>query len=611
VPDDSPNRLIAPPPHAAAPGSAPLAREDVPPPRTPLPFIWHYVRGWFLPHVMLMVGLMAASTGIETAQSYILGQLVNVLAEPGAAAALGSPLFWFTALAATWVFGYLFGHGYGTFTSYTVMALRVRMIDGLFGYLHGHAPRYFLDHASGALAQKVRNAAGSSGVIIDYLCTNIVRLGVMFAVTVALILNQAPDLLWTFGLFLVLFITVAAVMAQRLRGYAKASAKASADQVARIVDAISNWDVVRSFARTAFERLTLKPYSVAEFDALVKLRLVAMGMRIVLHFLSVAFLGWLAWTAFVATRDGAMSVGTFTMVVTLSMLVAGNIRALGDSLFVYFEHYGTLSEALSTILAPHEIVDPPDAVPLRVAGGGVQMRNVTFSYGDGTVVFDNFSLSIKPGERIGLVGPSGAGKSTLVKLLRRQFVFQAGQILVDGQDINHVTWDSLHEAFGEVPQNPSMFHRTVRDNIRYSRPDADDDAVVAAAKQAHCHEFISVRAKGYDSIVGEKGMKLSGGERQRVAIARAFLKNAPILILDEATSSLDSEAEHLIQDGLLTLMKGRTVIAIAHRLSTIMHLDRIVVLEDGHIAEQGTHTELLARGGTYARLWNRQAGGFM
>jgi ATP-binding cassette subfamily B protein len=198
-----------------------------------------------------------------------------------------------------------------------------------------------------------------------------------------------------------------------------------------------------------------------------------------------------------------------------------------------------------------------------------------------------------------------------VKLLRREFVYARGQILIDGQDITSVTWDSLHEAFAEVPQNPSMFHRSVRDNIRYARPDASDDEVIAAAREAHCHAFIAVRPKGYDSIVGEKGMKLSGGERQRVAIARAFLKNAPMLILDEATSSLDSEAEHLIQDGLLRLMEGRTVIAIAHRLSTIMHLDRIVVLENGRIVEDGTHAALLANNGTYARLWNHQAGGFI
>jgi ATP-binding cassette subfamily B protein len=218
---------------------------------------------------------------------------------------------------------------------------------------------------------------------------------------------------------------------------------------------------------------------------------------------------------------------------------------------------------------------------------------------------------IRPGEKVGLVGPSGAGKSTLVKLLRRQFEPQAGRILIDGQDIASVTWDSLNEAIAEVPQVASVFHRAVRDNIRYAKPGADEAEVLRAAAEAYAHEFITGRVTGYDTIVGEQGIKLSGGERQRVAIARALVKDARILVLDEATSSLDSESEHLIQQALWTLMQGRTVIAIAHRLSTIAGMDRIVYLEAGRIVEEGPHRDLLAKGGAYARLWNRQMGGFI
>jgi ATP-binding cassette, subfamily B, bacterial len=226
-------------------------------------------------------------------------------------------------------------------------------------------------------------------------------------------------------------------------------------------------------------------------------------------------------------------------------------------------------------------------------------------------VFEGLSLIIRPGEKVGLVGPSGAGKSTLVKLLRRQFEPQVGRILIDHQDIAHITWDSLNRAIAEVPQAAGIFHRAVRDNIRYAKPDASEAEMLRAAAEAHAHEFIAGRALGYDTIVGEQGIKLSGGERQRVAIARALVKDARILVLDEATSSLDSESEHLIQEALWALMKGRTVIAIAHRLSTIAGMDRIVYLEAGRIVEEGPHRELLAKGGAYARLWNRQMGGFI
>jgi ATP-binding cassette subfamily B protein len=261
-------------------------------------------------------------------------------------------------------------------------------------------------------------------------------------------------------------------------------------------------------------------------------------------------------------------------------------------------------------MTPHEITERPDAHKLSDVRGSITITNVSFEYNQKRVIA-NLSTEIVPGERIALVGPSGAGKSTIVKLISRMFDPNDGVIMIDGHDIRDVTLQSLKHAISNVPQDPVLFHRSLMENIRYGKPEATDAEVIAAAKLAHCHEFIMAHPQGYSALVGERGVKLSGGERQRVAIARAFLKNAPILILDEATSSLDSESEQLIQDGLMRLMEGRTTIVIAHRLSTIRRMDRILVLDQGQLVEDGSHEELLRTHGIYDKLWTLQQNGFI
>jgi ATP-binding cassette subfamily B protein len=271
-----------------------------------------------------------------------------------------------------------------------------------------------------------------------------------------------------------------------------------------------------------------------------------------------------------------------------------------------FEHVGDLKESLDALARDHDIPDPADAKPLTVRGGGIRFEAVSFLYPDGRRVFQDLNLDVRPGERVGLVGRSGAGKSTLVKLLTRRHLVTGGRIAIDGQDLATLTQASIAEAIGEVPQATVLFHRSIRENIRYGRPHADDAAVEAAAHAAGCHEFILARPGAYDAVVGEKGVKLSGGEKQRIAVARVFLKNAPILILDEATSSLDTETELALQDALWRLMSGRTVIAIAHRLSTLRAMDRVVVMEDGEIIERGPPAALIASSGAFARAWALQ-----
>jgi ATP-binding cassette subfamily B multidrug efflux pump len=281
-----------------------------------------------------------------------------------------------------------------------------------------------------------------------------------------------------------------------------------------------------------------------------------------------------------------------------------------------FENVGVVQESMETVAKPHGLVDAPDARPVVIAKGEVRFDDVTFHYGRDNGVFDHLSLTVRPGEKIGLVGPSGAGKSTLISLLLRLYDVEGGRILIDGQDIARVTQDSLRNSVAVVTQDTSLLHRSIRDNIAYGRPSAEDPEILQAVELAHAAEFIPQLQdhkgrRGFEARVGERGVKLSGGQRQRIAIARVILKDAPILVLDEATSALDSEVEAAIQESLTSLMRGKTVIAVAHRLSTIAALDRLVVIDQGRIVEEGTHAELLQRGGLYARLWHRQSGGFL
>jgi ATP-binding cassette subfamily B protein len=612
MPHESFSRVAAPPAESVRAGLPNLASRV---PTTPTALIWDQIRRHGAWRLTGLVTLALIGALVDNLQPYALGALVNALADIAPAGAtpeiVRQATVWFAVLCAIWIAGPVLSRIHTLASTTTMLTLKMHIQDELFTYVHGHAPRFFLDQLSGALTTKVRSAAQAATTLIDYLFSTLPRLAVLFVVSAILVGRQAPQFLALFGAFAVVFAVVAAMLAQGSRKYVKDNARATTAYTGRLVDSLNNWDLVRAFARRTLERATLYPLGEREYTTGVDLRLVLFRMRLALHAVSVVFLIIVVWWAFQEALAGRISVGIFTMLVSLSLLISANVNSLGDNLISFFESMGILTEALDTITKPHEVVDAPDARSLHVTGGAIAIRSVDFNYPDGTPVFADLTLNIAAGEKIGLVGASGAGKSTLLRLLRRQFPIQKGTITIDGQDIAQVTWDSLHDAFAEVPQAPSVFHRSVRDNIMYGRPDAAEDEMIAAAKLAHCHEFIAARPGGYDAVVGEKGMKLSGGERQRVAIARAFLKDAPILILDEATSSLDSEAEHLIQDGLLKLMRGRTVIAIAHRLSTIMHLDRIIVLEAGRIVEEGTHAALLQRGGVYAGLWHRQAGGFM
>ncbi len=310
-------------------------------------------------------------------------------------------------------------------------------------------------------------------------------------------------------------------------------------------------------------------------------------------------------------NQGAITAADFVVATSLSLLIISEARNLSRRFLEIFEHIGNIANGVLTIIQPHELIDQDEAIAHSITQGKIEFRLVNFSYLEGKQVFQNLSVTIQSGQRVGLVGFSGSGKSTFVNLILRVFDPQSGQIIIDGVDIRDMTQEALHAQISLIPQDPSLFHRTLMENIRYGRLDATDEEVIKAARKAHAHDFIAQIKEGYHSLVGERGVKLSGGQRQRIAIARVILKDAPILILDEATSSLDSITEKAIQDTLDLVMNEKTVIVVAHRLSTIAHLDRILVFDQGRVIEDGTHSQLLASGGAYYKLWKMQAGGFL
>ena len=410
----------------------------------------------------------------------------------------------------------------------------------------------------------------------------------------------------------------------RIKQRSTEASEARSMLVGRIVDSYTNIMTVKLFAHAEREDAYAREALTEQMQKWqASLRLVT-GMQVVLYILNgillVATTGtaiWLWTLQHVSVGDIAVVSGLVIRIVTMSGWVMWTIADV-------FENIGVVHEGMETISRPNTLIDVPDAKPLAVPRGEIRFDHVHFHYGAGRAasedapprVIESLSLTVRPGEKVGLVGRSGAGKSTLVNLLLRFYDLEGGRILIDGQDIAHVTQDSLRAEIGMVTQDTSLLHRSVRDNILYGRLDATDADVIAAARRAEAHDFIVgledlKGRRGYDAHVGERGVKLSGGQRQRIAIARVLLKNAPILVLDEATSALDSEVESEIQSSFETLMRGKTVIAIAHRLSTIAAMDRLVVMEDGQIVEEGSHSELLKRGGLYAQLWMRQSGGFL
>jgi ATP-binding cassette subfamily B multidrug efflux pump len=422
-----------------------------------------------------------------------------------------------------------------------------------------------------------------------------------------------PTLAWFVGYVALLWFFV-----PRMRDLSRLSSEARSLVMARVVDSYTNVLTVKLFARMADEDSYVRESIDEHGDAMRRHMRVMTAFHFLLTAMNASLLVGTAAVGIWLWAHGAVGAGIVAAALPLAWQLSNVAGWVSWEVTAIFENVGVVQEGMQSIAVPHVGVDRPGAKPLEVSRGEIRFDNVTFGYGrkDVLPVLDNLSLEIRPGERVGLVGRSGAGKSTIVNLLLRFFDVEKGRILIDEQDIAAVTQESLRAAVGMVTQDTSLLHRSIAANIRYGRPHAPDAEVIAAAKKAQAHEFIVglrdwKNHAGYDAHVGERGVKLSGGQRQRIALARVILKDAPILVLDEATSALDSEVELAIQEQLLDLMEGKTVVAIAHRLSTIARMDRLIVLEQGRIVEDGTHEELLRLGGHYEKLWRHQSGGFL
>ena len=593
------------------------------PPSTTLAFLWHYARQakWPLAVSLVIGGLLPL---VEAGLFYFTGRLVDILDQAGRA---GTERSWSALLQAA-----------GPellFMGLTVLVIRLvvtaantlledqTLSPGFYNMIRWQANSYVLRQSyaffqndfAGRIATKVWQAGQAAGDLIESLI-QVVWFMVIYSVTTLFLVGRLD---WRLAAAVILWIVAFGFIARRylprIRKYAEASAEAGSMINGRIVDSYSNIQTIKLNTADDDERYLREGFQ-RYLGAILPFMRSLTGVRIALTALSGLMIVTVAAIAIDLWTRNSITVGqvsfTLGLVLRLNMLLGRLMMQLNGML----RQLGLIENSMRLVSAPLGLEDKPGAKPLRISEARIDVRDVTFHYGKQAGVLDRINFAVYGGERVGLVGHSGAGKSTLVNLILRLYDVENGAILVDGQDVRDVTQTSLRRAFAVVSQETALLHRSLRDNIMLARDDATDEELARAARQAEADGFIAnledfQGRKSFDAFVGERGVKLSGGQRQRIAIARAILKDAPILILDEATSALDSEVEASIQENLKRLMEGKTVIAIAHRLSTIAALDRLVVMDKGRIVEEGTHDQLLARGGIYAGLWARQSGGFL
>ena len=581
-----------------------------------LPFVWSGmdgVRKW-----IAVLAVMTAGIGIMEALLFqFMGKVVDWLgrytpetlfAEKGWALA-GMALMMLFSIC--WIF---IASNVRLQTLQGVFPMRLRW--NFHRLMLGQSLGFYQDEFAGRVSAKVMQTALAMRDVVMTVADMVVYVLVYFITSGVILISFDSWLLLPFIGWIIGFALVMRFLIPKLGKTAARQADARSLMTGRITDAYSNITTVKLFSHGAREAAYAKQ-SMEEFMVTVHAQ---MRLATLLHTCSfivnssltagTTALGIWLW------YHGQVGVGAVATATAMALRVNGLSQYIMWESARLFENIGTVGDGMATLSKPQTILDKPKALPLKVSQGEIKFEHVDFSYEAGKPLLNGFNLTIRPGEKVGLIGRSGAGKSTIVNLLLRFYEPQSGTISIDGQNVDSVTQESLRAQIGLVTQDTSLLHRSVRDNIVYGRPDATDAEMISAAERAEAADFIpnlsdAKGRRGYDAHVGERGVKLSGGQRQRIAIARVMLKDAPILLLDEATSALDSEVEAAIQESLDKMMDGKTVIAIAHRLSTIAAMDRLIVLDKGHIVEQGTHAELLAQNGLYAKLWSRQSGGFL
>lgn len=492
-----------------------------------------------------------------------------------------------------------------------IPAMRTKLTSDSMHLVMKQSYSFFQNNLSGNVANKVNDITGSVPDLLQIIIDRFVTLGLLitFAVITLAIVNikfAAVMLAWVLS-----FVYFVAINIDHASNLAKQWAEQGSKIIGRIVDILGNFVAVKLFSATKFENQML---DIEYADAIAKERKLQWRYFFIFLYYGLTALILSAANLYLLISgriNGSVQIGDFALVMMLNITILDQLWMIAKDYAQFSKLLGRITQALTIILQPVDMVDKINATNLKVTRGEIVYDHVHFTYSNHDTVFRNKTVRIAGGQKVGLVGYSGGGKTTFVNLILRLYDINAGKILIDSQDIRDVTQDSLHAAISMIPQDPVLFHRSLLENIAYAKPNAMEEEIYAAAKKAHAHEFIVKLANGYASMVGERGIKLSGGQRQRIAIARAILKNAPILILDEATSQLDSVTEQVIQDSLWDLMQDKTTIVVAHRLSTLLHMDRILVFDQGQIVEDGPHQELLAKQGLYKTLWDAQVGGFL